>query len=242
MGLVHEKSGISLVTDVLMPGRIRFRNNCFLYRNGKHAVRDIVLSDELKALVPDAEELSGLLESVLKLYLRAEKERALRFEIPEDSVLRAFLPDAHVTGMTFLNLFTNGVLRLLAPEEPEGSWTLASDPVFREAVPEAERKLWLLFRLIQAFGNEHLWCRIIFEEQELVRTVELEQDMTLTYEWDREFERIYIQGECPEETETERERAVRLNREASLQKTLELIRSINEEASADQEEEEPKHD
>lgn len=242
MAFSNERSGISLVTDVLMPGRIRFRNNCFLYRNGKHALKDIVLSGELKALVPDPEELSRLSEAVLKLYLRAEKERALRFEIPEDSVLRAFLPDAHVTGMTFLNLFTNGVLRLRAPEGPEDSWTLVSDPVFREATEDAERKLWLLFRMIQAYGNEKLWCRIIFEEQDLVRTEELEQDMTLTYEWDRGFERIYIQGECPEETETERERAVRLNREASLQKTLELIRSINEEASADQEEEEPKHD
>ena len=46
----------------------------------------------------------------------------------------------------------------------------------------------------------------------------------------------------PESAETEREKAVRLNREASLRKTLELIRVINEEAAPEKEEEAPKHD
>ena len=241
MTFVDECSGTALVTDVLMPKLIRFRDSHFLYRNGRHSVKDISLSRGLETKVSGPEELTSLSEAVLKLYLRAEKEKALRFEIPEDSVLRGFLPDSHVTGMTFLNLFTKGVLRLEKPEDPKEGWKLIADPVFQEAVPEAERKLWSLFRTVQAYGNEHLWCRIVFEPQELVRTIPLEKEMSLTYEWDREFEKVYIQGEKPEEAETERERAVRLNREASLQKTLELIRTINEEASPENEEEAPKH-
>ena len=242
MAFVNERSGTALVMGVLMPKLIRFRNSHFLYRNGKHSVRDISLSRDLPKAATDPEELSGLSEAVLRLYLKAENERTLRFEIPEESVLRTFLPDTHVTGMTFLNLFTKDVLKLEAPEDPEGLWILKADPVFQETVPEAERRLRFLFRTILAYGNEHFSFEVRFEPQELVRTVSIEKEMTLTYEWDREFERVYIQGEDPKEQETERERAVRLNREASLKKTLELIRSINEEASPEQEEEAPKHD
>ncbi|MBR3436290.1 MAG: hypothetical protein IKG97_00910 [Lachnospiraceae bacterium] len=244
MTFVNERSGTALVTGVLMPKLICFRNGHFLYRNGKHSVRDICLSRELSGLTDSAEEITNLSETVLKLYLRMEKEKALRFEIPEESDLRSFLPDTHVTGMTFLNLFTKGVLKLEAPEEkddPLAPWVLTADPVFMEAVPGAERRLGHLFRAILDFGRERFLFRLASAPQELVRTVSLEKDMTLTYEWDRRFERQYIQGEDPGDPETERERAVRLNREASLQKTLELIRSINEEAASDNKEEAPKH-
>lgn len=237
MAFVDETLGTSLVTEVLMPKRIRFRDSHFVYRNGRHSVRDIVLSPELFSIVPDRHALSDLTDAVLELYLCAEKERTLRFQIPEGSLLREFLPDAHVTGMTFLNLFTKGVLRLDPPETQEDPWTLTADPVFRDAVPEAERKLWLLFRLIQSRGSEKAWCTILFEPLDLVRTVRIEEEMSLTYDWDRTFEKVYIQGEKPENEETERERAVRLNREASLRKTLEIIRVINEEASPENEEE-----
>ncbi len=241
MAAVNDRSGLALVTDILMPGLIRFRDRHFLYRNGKHTVRDIALSGALSKLVPDAEELTQLTEAVLGLYLLAENERQLRFEIPENSVLRAFLPDAHVTGMTFLNLFTNGVLKLKKPEDPKGYWTLEADPVFREAVPDAENRLWTLFKVIQSAGSVHSFAEIVFKDQKLVRTEKLSEEMSLTYEWDSAFEKVYVQGESPETEETERERAVRLNREASLKKTLELIRAINGEAAPENEEEESKH-
>ena len=241
MAAVNDRAGTALVTGFLMPRLIRFRDRDLLYRDGMHSVRDITLSRELMALVPDTEELTQLTEAVLGLYLFAENERQLRFEIPEDSGLRAFLPDAHVTGMTFLNLFTKGVLTLEAPEDDGGYWTLAADPVFREAVPDAENRLWTLFKVIQSVGSGHSFAEIIFRDQKLVRTEKLSEEMSVTYEWDRAFERVYIRGESPESEETARERAVRLNREASLQKTLELIRVINEEAAAENEEEAPKH-
>ena len=241
MAAANDRAGTALVTDFLMPKRIRFLDSHFLYRDGKHSVKDITLSRELLALVPDTEELTGLTEAVLRLYLLAENERQLRFEIPENSELSAFLPDTHVTGMTFMNLFTKGVLALEAPEDEKGYWILSADPVFREAVPDAENRLWSLFKTIRSFGSAEAFAEIIFRDQKLVRTEKLSEEMSLTYEWDRDFERVYMKGERLESEETERERAVRLNREASLRKTLELIRVINEEAAAENEEEEPKH-
>ena len=240
MTFVNERSGTALVTRVLMPKLIRFRDRHFQYAGGKHTVSGIDLSRDLHETGADAEMITRLAESVLSLYYRAEEEKGLRFEIPEESLLRGFLPDAHVTGMTFLNLFTRDVLRLSEPAEGEG-WTLFADPVLPEAVPDAERKLGILMKAVLAFGKEHGKVRIVFEPGDLVRTEQLEENMSLTYGWDRQFEQTYLKGECPESVETEREKAVRLNREASLRKTLELIRVINEEASPEKEEEAPKH-
>ena len=241
MTFVNEKSGTALVTQVLMPKLIRFRDGHFVYRDGRHSVKDIALSPELLKDPGDREMLPRLAEAVLALAFRAEDEKALRFEIAEDSVLRDFLPDTHVTGMTLLNLFTRGVLRLVPPAGGEEPWTILADPILKDAVRDAEHKLWILSCVILAYGNERHRIQIIFEPGELTRTERVEEDMSLTYDWDRQFDRIYIQGESPEIAETERERAVRLNREASLKKTLELIRVINEEATPEQKEEAPKH-
>ena len=242
MAALREQSGIALLTDVLMPRRIRFRDSHFVCQDGRHTICGIELSEDLRASGTDADGIARLAESVLSLYYRAEKEKGLRAVVAQDAVLRGYLPDAHLSGMTFLNLFTRGVLRLLGPSEENGEWTFSADPILQSALPDAERKMDLLMKTVLSFGKDRVKYRIVFEPGPLVRTDRLAENMSLTYDWDRAFEQTYILGESPESAETEREKAVRLNREASLRKTLELIRVINEEAAPEKEEEAPKHD
>ena len=112
-GTEEKISGFRLLRSILAEGLVYIPEDGFSYENGRHRIRDIAFSDELRYETGLAENLREITENIVRLFYYVEEDPYF-FEDLEHigSLLRPVIRYEDLTGMTLLYLFTLPLIRL----------------------------------------------------------------------------------------------------------------------------------
>ena len=216
-------NGYDLVKNIIGEGLIRIPEDGFVFTHGRHRIRDIAFSEEIRYESGLPGKLKLLTESLVRLYYEAEEDES--FRIPLDSINPSLWPYfgyEDVTGMTLLNFFSYGLVSLFRIRD---RYFIRTDETVLTGLPDAEEMLTRMLAKALSFTGEPFY------------SITVEKSEGRSYATMRVFAGLEITGkksDDPGHDLTEREQNIRKNYIEDMKRVTEVLDSLDQGVSGPQ--------